>query len=145
MGGSGARHQDSDLDRLFEQFPALAGRPRRLEVLPGGLTNRNVKVSTPDGVYVARCSSPGAGLLGIDRDNEYFNSRAAEQAGVGAPVVDYRPELGILLVGFLDGVTLTNADMQNPAVLARVATGCRTLHGGPRFRDRFDMFELQPA
>ena len=145
MGRPGAAHQDPGLDRLLDQFPALAGRPRRLEVLPGGLTNRNVKVSTPDGVYVARCSTPGTGLLGIDRDNEYCNSRAAEQAGVGAPVVDYRPDLGILLVGFVEGVTLTNADLQDPAVLTRVATGCRTLHGGPRFRDTFDMFELQPA
>ena len=145
MGRPGAAHQNPGLDRLLDQFPALTGRPRRLEVLPGGLTNRNVKVTTPDGVYVARCSNPGTGLLGIDRDNEFFNSRAAEQAGVGAPVVDYRPDLGILLVGFVQGATLTNADMQDRAVLARVATGCRTLHAGPRFRDTFDMFELQPA
>ncbi|MEI6254127.1 MAG: choline/ethanolamine kinase family protein [Mycobacteriaceae bacterium] len=145
MGGSDAPHRDSDLDRLLEQFAELAGRPRRLEELPGGLTNRNVKVTTPDGVYVARCGSPDAGLLGIDRDNEHYNSRAAEQAGVGAPVIGYRPELGILLVGFLEGATLTNTDMQDPAVLARVAVGCRTLHSGPRFRDPFDMFALQPA
>ena len=39
-------------------------------------------------------------LLGIDRDNEFYN-RAAAEAGVGAPVIDYRPDLGILLVGFL--------------------------------------------
>ena len=145
MGGSGAPHPDPDLDRQLERFPELAGRPRHLEELPGGLTNRNVKVTTPDGVYVARCSGPGTGLLGIDRDNEYINSKAAEQAGVGAPVIGYRPDLGILLVGFVQGATLTNADMQSPAVLARVAAGCRTLHAGPRFRDRFDMFELQTA
>ena len=134
-----------DWDVLLEQLPALAGRPRRLEELPGGLTNRNIKVTTPSGVYVARCSEPGANLLHIDRDNEFHNSRAAEQAGVGAPVVDYRPDLGILLVGFLNGRTLTNPDLQDPRVLARVAAGCRKLHAGPRFRDRFDMFELQPS
>ena len=145
MGGSGAPHRDCDLDGLLEQLPALAGRPRRLQELPGGLTNRNVKVTTADGSYVARCSGPGAGWLGIDRGNEYYNSRAAELAGVGAPVVDYRPDLGVLLVEFLDGSTLTNTDLQRPDVLARVAAACRALHGGPRFRDRFDMFDLQPA
>lgn len=134
-----------DWDVLLDQLPALAGRPRRLEELPGGLTNRNLKVTTPDGVYVARCSEPGANLLRIDRDNEYYNSRAAEQAGVGAPVIDYRPELGILLVGYLNGRTLTNPDLQDPGVLGRVAAGCRKLHAGPRFRDNFDMFELQPS
>ncbi len=135
---------DSELDALLEQLPVLAGRPRRLEELSGGLTNRNVKITTPTGAYVARCSV-NTGLLGIDRDNEFYNSRAAAQAGVGAPVIDYRPDLGILLVGFLEGVTLTNADLQRPGVLARVAAGVRALHGGPRFRDRFDMFERQPA
>jgi len=145
MSGSDARHQLSELDRLLGQLAILADRPRHLEELPGGLTNRNIKVTTPDGVYVARCSGPGAALLGIDRDNEFYNTRAAEQAGVGAPVIDYRPDLGILLVGFLEGRTLTNADMDDPAVLDRVAAGCRTLHSGPRFRDEFDMFALQPA
>lgn len=134
-----------DWDVLLDQLPALAGRPRRLEELPGGLTNRNLKVTTPDGVYVARCSEPGPNLLRIDRDNEYYNSRAAEQAGVGAPVIDYRPDLGILLVGYLNGRTLTNPDLQDPGVLGRVAAGCRKLHAGPRFRDNFDMFELQPS
>ncbi len=135
----------TDPDALFEQLPALAGRPREVTELPGGLTNRNFKVATPDGVYVARCSTTGPNLLGIDRDNEYANSRAAEAAGVGAPVIDYRPDLGVLLVGYIEGTALTNADLQDPAVLARVADGCRALHAGPRFRDDFDMFALQPA
>lgn len=136
---------DSELDALLEQLPAVAGQPRRLEELSGGLTNRNIKITTPSGSYVARCSVNSKNLLGIDRDNEYYNSKAAEQAGVGAPVIDYRPDLGILLVGFLEGTTLTNADLQRPDVLARVADGCRALHAGPRFRDRFNMFERQPA
>ncbi len=132
-------------DELFDRLPALAGRPRQVIELPGGLTNRNFKVSTPDGVYVARCSDPGPNLLGIDRDNEYVNSCAAAAAGAGAPVIDYRPDLGVLLVGFIEGTALTNADLQDPAVLVRVADGCRTLHAGPRFRDDFDMFALQPT
>ena len=133
---------DDALNALLDQFPALAGRPRRLEDLPGGLTNRNVKVSTDNGVYVARCTDP-ANLLGIDRENEFYNSRAAEQAGVGAPVLGYRPDLGVLLVGFLNGVTLGNDDFQRPGVIAKVAAGCRALHAGPRFRGDFNMFALQ--
>lgn len=136
---------DPELDALLDQLPALAGQPRQLEELSGGLTNRNIKITTPAGTYVARCSVNATNLLGIDRDNEYYNSKAAEEAGVGAPVIDYRPDLGVLLVGFLEGTTLTNADLQRPDVLARVAEGCRTLHAGPRFRDRFNMFERQPA
>lgn len=71
---------DSELDALLEQLPALAGQPRQLEELSGGLTNRNVKITTPSGAYVARCSVNSKNLLGIDRDNEYYNSRAAAEA-----------------------------------------------------------------
>jgi thiamine kinase-like enzyme len=136
---------DTELNGLLDQLPALAGRERRIEDLAGGLTNRNVKITTSDAVYVARCSGSSSNLLAIDRDNEYFNSRAAERAGVGAPVIDYRPDLGILLIGYLDGVTLTKDDFSRDGVIAKAARACRTLHGGPRFRNDFDMFRLQPA
>ena len=38
---------DSELDALLEQLAVLAGQPRQLEELSGGLTNRNVKITTP--------------------------------------------------------------------------------------------------
>jgi thiamine kinase-like enzyme len=136
---------DAQLDALLDEIPALAGRPRQLQELSGGLTNCNVKVTTPGGVYVARCVDTSNNFLAIDRDDEYHNSVAAERAGVGAPVIDYRPDLGILLLGYLNGKTLSNADFQRPEVLAKVAAGCRALHSGPRFRNRFDMFERQPS
>ena len=135
---------DAQLNRLLDEIPAVAGRPRQLQDLLGGLTNRNVKVTTPDAVYVARCVDIGCNFLGIDRDEEYYNTKAAEQAGVGAPVIDYRPDLGILLLGYLNGKTLSNDDFQRPGVVAKVAAGCQALHDGPRFRGRFDMFERQP-
>ena len=136
---------EAQLDERFEQIPVLAGRPRQLEELAGGLTNRNYKVTTPDGVYVARCCDTTSNLLGIDREQEYFNTRAAEQAGVGAPVIDYAPEMGVLLLGYLEGTTLTNADFRRPGVVAKAAKAIRTLHRGPRFRGDFNMFERQPS
>lgn len=136
---------DVRLDALLDQLPALAGRERRIEDLAGGLTNRNVKITTSDAVYVARCSGSASDLLAIDRDDEYVNSMAAERAGVGAPVIDYRPDLGILLIGYLDGVTLTAADFSRPGVIAKAARACRMLHAGPRFRNDFDMFALQSS
>ncbi|MCV7228963.1 choline kinase family protein [Mycolicibacterium komossense] len=135
---------DAALDALLEQLPLLAGQPRQVEDLAGGLTNRNVKITTAAGVYVARCADP-ANLLGIDRDQEHYNTRAAAAAGVGAPVYDYRPDLGILLLGYLDGATLSNADFARPGVIAKAAQACRALHAGPRFRGDFDMFAQQPA
>src|ERR1700755_3669219 len=94
---------DAQLNELFEEIPALAGRPRQLQELSGGLTNRNVKVTTADGVYVARCTDTATNMLGIDRDREHYNTKAAAEAGAGAQVLDYRPGPGILLLRYLNG------------------------------------------
>jgi thiamine kinase-like enzyme len=136
---------DDQLDALLAQIPALAKGPREFVDLSGGLTNRNVKVTTPNGTYVARCTDTEADALGIDRDQEHVNTRAAHEAGVGAPVVDYRADLGVLLIGFIDGIALSNTDFGKPGMVARAARACRQLHAGPRFRGEFDMFERQAA
>ncbi len=131
------------LDRLA----ILAGRSWRATDLPGGLTNHNVRVTTDDDGppldVVVRCSSSDAGLLGIDRDAEHANTAAAAEAGVGAPVVEYRPDLGMLVIGFLPGRALDDADFADPGVMARAAEACRRLHAGPRFVNEFDMFARQ--
>jgi thiamine kinase-like enzyme len=131
------------VDELFDQIPSLAAQPRTVEELPGGLTNLNLKVTTPDGVYVARCSRSDTTLLGIDRDAEHANTRSAEVAGVGAPVVDFRPDLDVLVIGFIDGTSFENDDLRRPGALARVAEAIGTLHDGPRFVGDFDMFARQ--
>jgi thiamine kinase-like enzyme len=130
------------LDHVFNQVPCLARTPRTVHELPGGLTNRNYKVTTPGGVFVARMWSDGD-LLAIDRGNEYHNSRAAARAGVGAPVVAYHPEHHLLVLEFIEGRTLANADVAAPATIPRIAAACRRLHAGPRFSADFDMFEIQ--
>jgi thiamine kinase-like enzyme len=129
------------LAALFDRVPVLAG-PRRTVPLPGGLTNQNYQVTTPAGRYVARVWAPGD-LLAIDRDAEHHNSVAAAAAGVGAPVLAYSPADRILVLGFLDGRTLSPADVRDPAMLPRIARACRRLHAGPRFAGEFDMFEVQ--
>jgi thiamine kinase-like enzyme len=129
---------------LLEKVAAFAGRVREVEPLPGGLTNRNYKVVTPDGAYVVRHSPPSvADELAVDRQAEYENSVRAAAAGVGAPVVDYFPEDGLLVLGYLDGETLDEAHFERPGTIRRVAEACRRLHAGEPFVNRFDMFEVQ--
>ncbi|MFC7107537.1 choline/ethanolamine kinase family protein [Nonomuraea rubra] len=129
---------------LLDRIPLLSGVPRSVEELPGGLTNHNYKVTTPSGAYVVRVWASDGTLLAIDRDAEHANSIAAARAGVGAPVHDYLPGLGVLVVGFLPGChTFTEADLHDQANLPRVAEACRRLHAGPRFVRDFDMFEVQ--
>ena len=123
-------------------MPVLAG-PRSVADLPGGLTNRNLRVTTGTGDYVVRLSGSDVGLLGIDRDAEHANTRAAAEAGVGAQVVDYRPDLGMLVITFLVGSSLTNETIGGAGVLGRCAHAVRRLQAGPRFVNDFDMFARQ--
>jgi thiamine kinase-like enzyme len=132
-----------DLDVIFDQVTTLAGVPRTVTELPGGLTNRNFKIRTGNGTFVARVASGGGELLAIDRQNEYRNSVRAAAAGVGAPVIEYQPSVNVLVLRFLEGRTLTNADVAEPGRLARIARACRQLHAAERFDGDFDMFEIQ--
>ncbi len=132
----------AELDALFGRTASLAATPRSFAELPGGLTNRNYKVTTPDGAFVARISSPGGELLAIDRDCEYRNSVTAAEAGAGARVVEYRPQDRLLIIRFIEGRTYGNEDVA--ANIPRVAEACRRLHSGGRFGNDFDMFDIQP-
>jgi len=126
----------------------LAGRSWSVSELPGGLTNVNLRVTTDDGLepaldVVVRCSQGDPGLLGIDREAEHLNTAAAADAGVGAPVVEFRPDLAMLVIGFLPGRALVDADFGDDAVMSRAAEAVRRLHAGPRFHGVFDMFARQ--
>jgi thiamine kinase-like enzyme len=132
-----------ELDALFDQTQSLAGKPRTICELSGGLTNRNYKVTTPDGSFVARISAGGSELLAIDRDCEYRNSLTAAAAGAGAPVVEYRPQDRLLVIGYIEGRTFDAADVAAAENLPRIAQACRRLHAGDRFGNDFDMFGIQ--
>ena len=133
----------AELDALFDRTASLAARPRTVSELPGGLTNRNYKVTTPAGAFVARLSTGGTELLAIDRDCEYRNSVTAAAAGAGAPVIEYRPQDRLLVVGYIDGRTFTAADVAQSQNIPRIAQACRRLHGGGRFGNDFNMFDVQ--
>ena len=85
----------SVLDVRLDAIPVLRDRIEVTE-LAGGLTNRNLKVVTPTGTYVARLSSPESALLAIDRANEHANSVAAAASGAAPEVVGYAPEVSVL-------------------------------------------------
>jgi thiamine kinase-like enzyme len=132
-----------ELDALFDRTDHLAARPRMVTELPGGITNRNYKVVTPQGAFVARLSSDSSELLAIDRDNEYRNSVAAAAAGAGAPVIEYRPQDRLLVVGYIEGRTFGAADVAAAENIPRIAAACRRLHAAERFGNDFDMFDIQ--
>jgi len=141
---------DSELDdaaRLsvaVSLIPGVGMEPFTADLLPGGLTNRNYKVTTAGGrPLVVRLSSSQSAALTIDRDAEHHNAVAAASTGVAPAVLAYAPEVSALAIEWIDGHTFDAADLDDSATLVRVAETCRRLHAGPRFATDFDMFEVQ--
>jgi thiamine kinase-like enzyme len=137
---------DDDLARvaaIAERTPGFAALPYIATKLAGGLTNSNYRLSVANRNAVVRLSSPQSALLAIDRDAEHANARAAAAAGVGPAVLGYFPDLGALVIDWVEGRTFEAGDLDDSATIAQVADTCRTLHAGPRFLGDFDMFALQ--
>jgi thiamine kinase-like enzyme len=130
---------------LLDRIEVLRGRECTTSVLHGGLTNRNYKVVTDRGAYVVRVSPAQREGLSIDRDHEHRNTVIAASTGVGAPVVDYLPDALTMVIGYIDGVTFTDASFDRPDNVERVAAACRRLHDGPRFVNHFDMYDVRAA
>jgi thiamine kinase-like enzyme len=135
--------QHVTIDDILPRVEQLSGADRVVSELPGGLTNTNYKIEVGGRSYVVRVSSKDAGLLAIDRENEYVNSVAAAEAGVGAGVVAYLPELGALVLDFIAGSTMSAEQLRAGDRLREVADAIRRLHGCRRFRDDFNMFRVQ--
>lgn len=130
-----------DAERL-RRVPLLAGA-REAVPLSGGITNRNYKVTLSSGPVVVRAYEHESSALAINRENEHLNSVAAADSGAGAPVLQYLPVENMLIVGWIEGRTFSEADVRIPENLPRIADACRVLHSGPRFVNDFNMFEIQ--
>jgi len=131
-----------DLLPLLRQLKCVGGQQIQAELLPGGLTNVNVRVRTHEQDVVVRISPPAAGLLTIDRDVEFQNSSRAAAAGVAPEVIEYLPGKGVLAVEFVPSRTLDEVDVSRD--LARIAATLRTLHTtASSFVNEFDMFATQ--
>jgi thiamine kinase-like enzyme len=112
------------------------------EVLGGGITNHNLKVTRAEGVFVLRVAGKDTDLLGIDRSVELAATRAAAAVGVGPEVVDFVEPEGWLVTRFIEGSIPPPERLREPAQLGRVAATLRAFHHGPPIPGRFDALEV---
>ena len=94
-----------------------------LEPLQGGLTNISFVARDGGAKFVVRCGED-IPVHHVFRDRERAASKAAFEAGLSPELVYAEP--GIMVLRFIDGRTLTEADLQTNA--ARIATLLRTCH-----------------
>ena len=99
--------------------------PIEIEPIAGGITNHNFVVRVGGEAYVARLCEERP-LLGIDRRNEVVCQQAASERGLAPEVVHHEP--GLLVSRFVEGRTLTAADVRQPQCLGRLAATLQRLH-----------------
>ncbi len=118
------------------------GQRATVEVLGGGITNHNYKVTLDDGVFVLRIAGRDTALLGIDRHVEHEASLAAAAVGVGPAVVAFIEPEGFLVTRFIDGDVVPLERMREPGTIRRVAHSLRAVHAGPSLPGRFSSFRV---
>ncbi|HEY5729013.1 MAG TPA: choline/ethanolamine kinase family protein [Anaerolineales bacterium] len=110
--------------------------------LSGGLTNTNYRVEVDGTPYFVRVPGESTELLAIDRNNEYHNTKAADEAGVAPKIIHHLPEYNVMVIEFLDGVTMSKDSLNAPGMPSRMAHAIKKLNQGPRFLLDFNMFRL---
>jgi thiamine kinase-like enzyme len=118
------------------------GRDLALEVLGGGITNRNFKVVVDGDSYVLRIGGKDTQLLGIDRSAEHAATRVAADLGVGPEVVAFLEDEGCLVTRFIPGRPVPVETVRRPDVLQRLAATLRRVHDGPAIPGQFDSFRV---
>jgi thiamine kinase-like enzyme len=130
------------IDEVIAHIPDWMGRAVSARSLSGGLTNTNFRVEVDGTPYFVRIPGAGTELLAVDRKNEYHNTRAAAEAGVGPRFVHYLPDHDVMVLEFIPGKTMSNESLKASGMPSRIAASLRKLHAGPRFLKDFDMFRL---
>jgi thiamine kinase-like enzyme len=118
------------------------GRNVSIHPLPGGLTNTNFKVEVDGTSFFVRVPGESTELLAIDRDNEYHNTKAAAETGVGPQVLYHLPEYNVMVLEFINGKTMSQGSLNAPGMPGRMAQSIKRLHAGSRFFSDFNMFRL---
>jgi len=118
------------------------GKNVTVQPLSGGLTNTNFKVEVEGVSFFVRVPGESTELLAIDRNNEYHNTKAAAEAGVGPKVLYHLLEYNVMVLEFLNGKTMSKESLNAPGMPARMGKSIKRLHAGPRFFSDFNMFRL---
>jgi thiamine kinase-like enzyme len=132
----------SVIEEVVKKIEDWKGKNVSIQPLSGGLTNTNYKVEVDGTAYFVRVPGESTDLLAIDRMNEYHNTKAAAQAGVGPQVLFHFPEYNVMVLEFINGKTMSKELLNGAGMPGRMAESIRRLHGGPHFFSDFNMFRL---
>jgi len=132
----------SVIEEVVAKIEDWKGKKVSIQALSGGLTNTNYRVAVDGVAYFVRVPGESTELLAVDRKNEYHNTKAAAEAGVGPRVLYHLPEFHVMVLEFLEGKTMSRDLLNAPGMPTRMAQAIKRLHSGPRFLTDFNIFRL---
>ena len=130
------------IDQVVERVTLWQGDAVDVAPLSGGLTNQNYLVTRGDDRFVVRIPGSSTELLAVDRANERHNAEAAATTGVSPPILEYLEDWSVMVLGFIDGETMSADRLREASMPDRITASLHRLHGGPRFLHDFDMFRI---
>ncbi|MCC6501229.1 MAG: phosphotransferase family protein [Anaerolineales bacterium] len=130
------------IDEVVTKIPDWKDKQNSITPLSGGLTNSNFKVEVDGLPYFVRVPGESTELLAIDRNNEYHNTKAASEAGVAPKIFYHLPEYNVMVLEFLNGITMSKDSLNAAGMPTRMAHAIKRLHAAPRFLLDFNMFRL---
>jgi thiamine kinase-like enzyme len=130
------------IEQVVENIADWRGQNVEVQPISGGLTNTNYRVDVAGTPYVVRIPGESTELLAINRENEYYNTKAAAEAGAGAKIAYYLPDLQVMVLEYIYGETMSIQALQRPGMPTRIAQSLKMLHAGPCFLTDFNMFRL---
>ncbi|WP_181918912.1 phosphotransferase [Wenzhouxiangella sediminis] len=108
----------------------LVSRPRLIERIEVGKTNRNYRLQAPglDEDLLLRINHPDPARLGIDRERERRIIDLTAQARLSRPYRHWDPAQRFVVFPYLEGRTWTHADFEDSKQTARLRQTLNRLH-----------------
>lgn len=135
---------DQKMEHLTEVVSELNAGGVCWTQLHGGLAHITYAAKTGDGdTYVVKFLTEEMDQFGLMVPMEHLihNTIAAGQCGVGARVLHSCPETPAIVMDFIDGKTLTTADLSDASYIPRIGRAVRKLHDeAPPFSNDIDIF-----
>jgi hypothetical protein len=111
------------IDEVVTRIPEWNNKQVVVTPLSGGWTSSNFRVDVDGGPYFVRVPGASTELLAMNRENEYYNSKAAFEAVVGPTVLHYFPDHCAMVLESLKGTAMSK-DFLNQPRMTRCITLC---------------------
>ncbi len=132
-----------NLSPILQRIPQFnAAKSIEVKELPGGITNKNYKITADGDCFVLRLGGNETHYLGIDRKIEYECSLLASQIGVAPePTAFLEPE-GYIVARFISGKGIPAEEIGTEENIRRVLESIKAYHTLDFFPGSFSPFRV---